>query len=55
MRGFTSGLITGSLIGVVGISYMLSDSRTRRRLARDSRKFARRAGEAFENVTDMMQ
>lgn len=55
MSRFTSGLLAGSLVGAVGIAYMMSDGRTRRRVVKDSRKMARRAGDVFENVTDMMR
>lgn len=53
MRRFTSGLIAGSVIGAIGLSYAMSDKRTRRRIARDGRKVMNKANDMIDNVTDM--
>ncbi|MDR1689885.1 MAG: hypothetical protein LBS21_14960 [Clostridiales bacterium] len=55
MKGnhFTAGLITGGLIGFAGLAWALGDSRTRRRMGRDTRKLINKAGEALENASEI--
>ncbi len=37
MKSFTSGLIAGGAIGFTAIAWMLSDTKTRKRMMRDSK------------------
>jgi hypothetical protein len=53
MHKFGAGLITGSLIGIAGLAWALSDTKTRKRMARDGRRAFRRANEVFDSVHDM--
>jgi hypothetical protein len=55
MKGhhFTAGLITGSLLGFAGLAWALGDTRTRKRMGRDTRKIINKAGEALENAAEM--
>lgn len=53
MKKFTSGLLTGSLIGLVGVAWAISDTKTRRRMARQGKRAMHKANEVFENVQDM--
>jgi len=51
MTKFTTGLIAGGIIGAVGLSYAMSDKRTRRRFARDGRRMVRKASGMFNHHT----
>ncbi len=53
MKKFTSGLIAGGIIGVIGLGYAISDRNTRKRLKRDTRKAAHRANNMLDNISDM--
>jgi hypothetical protein len=53
MHKFTTGLLTGSLIGAMTVAWCLSDNKTRKRLAKDGRKAVRKANAMIENVSDM--
>ena len=53
MNKFTAGVIAGGLVGAVGLSYVLSDRRTRRRVVKDSKRFANKCSHAFDNVSHM--
>jgi gas vesicle protein len=48
MSRFSTGIIAGGIIGAVGLTIALSDSRTRRRLARESRRIARKANHIWD-------
>jgi hypothetical protein len=48
---FTTGLITGGIIGAVGLGYALSDKRTRKRMVRDSKKAMDKANSVIENIS----
>jgi gas vesicle protein len=50
---FTKGLVTGGVIGALGVAWAMSDNKTRRRLAKDSKRAVRKANEMIGNVTDM--
>ncbi|MDR1537761.1 MAG: hypothetical protein LBU32_07155 [Clostridiales bacterium] len=52
MHKFATGLITGSLIGIAGLAWALSDTKTRKRMARDSKRAVRKANEMIDNVHD---
>jgi hypothetical protein len=47
MGKFTSGLVAGSVIGLLGLGYAMSDKRTRRRMMRDGKRFANKCGDMF--------
>jgi len=53
MNKFTTGLITGSILGVCGIAFAMSDKRSRQKLARDGRKIAKKAGDMANTVNNM--
>ncbi len=53
MTKFTTGLLAGSILGMVGISLAMSDQKTRKRIAKDGRKFARKANDVMGNMSDM--
>lgn len=53
MSRFTTGLIAGGIVGAVGLSYAMSDKRTRKRMMRDGRKVMNKANNMIDNVTDM--
>ena len=53
MHKFTTGLLAGGIIGAASVAWAMSDNKTRKRMARDSRRAMRRANAMFSNVHDM--
>ena len=53
MRKFSTGLIAGGIIGAASVAWAMSDSKTRRRMARGSKRAFRKANSMFDNVHDM--
>jgi hypothetical protein len=57
MGRFTTGLvaggITGTVVGMVGLSYALRDKRSRRKMARDGRKIMHKTNSIIDNITDL--
>lgn len=54
MKNFTTGLIAGGLIGVVGLTMALSDSRTRKRVKKETRKVIGKANDALDSISDVL-
>jgi hypothetical protein len=52
MNKFATGVVTGSIIAAVGLSWMMTEPKTRRRVTRDSKRAIRKAGDFF---TDMFE
>ena len=52
MNKFVSGLMAGSVIGIAGLTYAMSDRRTRKRLTRDSRRVIDKATDVVDSITD---
>lgn len=50
MNKFTTGLIAGGLIGAVGLTYALTDKRSRRRMARDGKKMMHKANHLMDKM-----
>jgi hypothetical protein len=48
---FTAGLIAGSIIGMVGVGYAMSDRRSLRRLQNTTRRALHKAGDIVDDVT----
>jgi len=53
MNKFTAGILTGGLVSAVGLGYVLSDKRRRRRVAKDSKRFAHKCAHAFGHAAKM--
>ncbi len=53
MSRFTFGLFAGAVIGATGITWAMSDSKSRRRMMKDGRRAMRKANQMIDNVTDM--
>jgi len=53
MNKFSAGFVAGSVVGAIGLGYIIRDRRVRKRLVKDSKKLARKCADAVENVTDM--
>jgi hypothetical protein len=53
MKKFTTGLIAGSVIGVVGLTYAMSDKKTRRRMMRDGRRMMHKTNGMIDNISDI--
>ncbi len=50
MTKFTTGLIAGGIIGAVGLTYALSDRKTRQKFVHNGKKMIHKA----EDVMDMV-
>jgi len=53
MNYFATGVIAGSLVAAVSVGLLMSDSRTRRRIARGRRHAIRKTEDLIDGVTDM--
>jgi hypothetical protein len=49
---FSAGLITGGIIGAIGLSYALSDKRARRKISRGSKRVMDKANGLIGNIAD---
>ena len=52
MNKFTTGLLTGGALAAAGLAYLMRDKKSRRKLARDSKKIANKANEMIDSITD---
>lgn len=50
MNKFTTGLITGGLIGAVGLTYALTDKKSRRRMAKDGKRVMNKANHIMDRI-----
>lgn len=53
MEKIAKGMMIGALVGAAGLTYAMSDKRTRKRMMRDSRKIMDKA-EDFVHKMDIM-
>lgn len=53
MSRFATGILAGSIIGAVGMTYLMSDNKTRRRMVRGQRRAMRKAEDLIDGVTDI--
>jgi len=54
MNRFASGLLTGGMVmAAVGVGWLMSDSRTRRRMVRGSRRAMRKTEDLLSGVSDI--
>ena len=54
MNNFASGLLTGGIIAVIGVGIIMSDSNTRRKIARGQRCAMRKTEDIIDGVTNML-
>jgi hypothetical protein len=47
---FATGLVTGGIIAAVGISYMMTEPKTRKRVVKESKRAMRRAGDYISDM-----
>ena len=50
MNKFTIGLLTGGVVGAIGITYAVSDARLRKKIIQDGRHIMHKAGDALNDV-----
>ena len=50
MNKFATGVLTGGIIAAVGLSWMMTEPRTRKRVARDTQRTLRKAGDFFSDM-----
>lgn len=53
MNYFASGLITGGVVAAVGVGLIMSDGKTRRRMARNHRRAMRKTEDIIDGVTNL--
>jgi len=54
MHKFTAGLLAGGVLGALGLTIAMSDTRTRKRIMREGRRVMHRAGDVIDDVTRKM-
>ncbi len=54
MGRFMSGIVLGSVVGAIGLTYAMSDKRMRKHMVRDSRRMINRASRAITHMSDML-
>jgi len=54
MNSFASGVLTGGVIAAVGVSMLLSDNKTRRRMKRGHRRAMRKTEDFINSVSDIL-
>ena len=53
MNRFASGLLAGSIIGAIGVTYIMADNKTRRRVVRANRRAMRKTEDLINGVSDI--
>ena len=53
MTRFTAGILTGGIIGAIGMGCLMSDNKTRRQIMRNHRRAARKTEDLINGVSDM--
>ena len=53
MNKLATGLIAGTVIGAIGLSYAMQDKKTRRRVMRDGRRAMNKASDVMDNITEI--
>ena len=50
MNRFMTGLVTGSVLAAVGVSFLMTDNRQRKRVIKDGRRAMRKAGDFIGDI-----
>ena len=50
MNRFATGMIAGGIVAAIGVSILMSDERSRRRVYKSGRRAMRRAGDMFNDM-----
>ncbi|MCL2337916.1 MAG: hypothetical protein FWC60_10920 [Firmicutes bacterium] len=53
MSKFTTGVMIGGLVGVVAMSYAISDNKTRRRMVKGSRRAIKKANTMADGLAEL--
>lgn len=53
MQKFAKGMILGGLVGAAGLTYAMSDRKTRKRIMRDGKKMLNKAEDMAERMDIM--
>jgi len=54
MNHFASGVVAGGVIAAIGVSMILSDNKTRRRMKRGHRRAMRKTEDFINSVSDIL-
>ena len=52
MHRLTTGLLAGSVMTAIGVGYVMSDKKAKRKMMKNGRKMASRAGHMIDDMTD---
>lgn len=50
MKKFTTGLVAGGIMTALGVSYMMNDKKSRKKMIRNGKKMAVRAEHLFNDM-----
>ena len=50
MSRFATGMVAGGIVAAIGVSFLLSDERSRRRVCKSSRRAMRKAVDMFNDM-----
>jgi len=53
MNRFTSGVLAGGVLAAVGVSWLMSDNKTRRRMIKGHRRAMRKTEDLLNGVSDI--
>ncbi len=51
---FTTGLLLGGVLGMVSAGFVMQDKRTQRKMLREGKQMAEKAGQLVEDAVDKM-
>jgi len=53
MTRFATGILTGGVLGAIGMGWLMSDGKTRRRIMRNHRRATRKTEDLINGVSDI--
>ena len=53
MNKFATGILTGGVLAAMGMSWLMSDNKTRRRMIKGHRRAMRKTEDLLNNVSDI--
>ena len=53
MNRFATGVLAGGVLGAIGMSWLMSDNKTRRRMIRGQRRALRKTEDLINGVSDI--
>ena len=53
MNRFATGILTGGVLGAIGMSWLMADNKTRRRMVKGHRRAMRKTEDLLNGVSDI--